>query len=204
MFYCNSCNNRDVKKNDGSNDLKLNPKSISDQLVTEAKFFTLSDTSQDVKFLISLFDLIYDVNVKETPITKVQFFFPSNEEEIAFLQNSINSSRKRDLMIDSIYSEDMALYNSRFFYGLSKVIKKYIPRKSYILIEFNAFDIIDNPVGNSYDTSYVKYKIINKINKEILVIFLPYLRDNEYGIENIYNKRKESLIEETVSHPISK
>lgn len=155
-------------------------------------FFVMKDTGRDIGFINSFLDLVYKKEEKY-PITEVQKYFPTNEEELGTLERLINSEVKRERMMDSVYQRNEA-YSSWFFKALAKNIKKRFTSRQAIKANINGFDIIENPLGNPYDTSYVKYKVYEGNNA--LIFFIPYLRDKEYGIGNIITSKNKSIIEE--------
>jgi hypothetical protein len=152
----------------------------------------MSDTSADIRFIDSFFVLVYNSR-RALSIKEVQKYFPSNEVEIAFLKNHIGELNKRNRMEDSIYGNKKT-YKSKFFTSLSRVVKSDMPGRKDAITGFAGYDIIENPVGNSYDTSYVKYNTYAKGVKK-MTFYMPYIRNGEYYIANIYRFDGPSLID---------
>jgi hypothetical protein len=187
-----SCREHESKVSNSVNSdtLKKNHE-INEKILDSNIFFTMADTAKDIQYIDSFFALVYSED-PDISIKNVRFFFPSNEEEIAYIDSEVKDVKKRNALEDSIYTSHF--YKSRFFPVLAQAIRSRISKHSLIKINFNGFDTISEPEGNSYDTSYVKYQIVNK-GIRTLTFFIPYIRDGEYAIANIYDSDNNSLID---------
>jgi hypothetical protein len=194
-----SCNNfnKDIKHetNKSLSTIDSNKKEKKLSIGTDT-FFSIKDTLRDLHLIRFFFDQIFSVSKgKKILIQDVKTFFPSNEEEISFIENHVISEVKKERMTDSLYRQ--VEYYSKFFPALATIVGRHLPDSKQIAINFCGFDIIDNPVGNQYDTSYVIYRASFGSGNINLTFLIPFIRDKDYGIANIFDDYKESLIDKT-------
>jgi hypothetical protein len=163
-------------------------------------FFRIPDTLRDIRYIDSFFFLVYS-NKKYFLIQDIQKFFPSNEEEISWLSSHYKNGSQLKKMEDSIYDNGSNSYRSKFFPALAKEIQATFPRRSQLSIRFGGFDVIDNSTNDPYDTTNVNYEVFINRNTKKMKLVLPYLRDNDFGIQNIYYNNGESVIDSACQGP---